>query len=62
MNQISLWRWEFTDDQGKRRRSSWRMTETEAAKYRDAVKVEGTLEVRQDLGGTSDWQRKPAGG
>jgi len=27
--------------------------------YRDAVKVEGSLEVRKTGGSTSDWQRSP---
>ncbi|OAI51714.1 hypothetical protein AYO46_07495 [Betaproteobacteria bacterium SCGC AG-212-J23] len=59
VKEIHLWFWEFTDDFGKRRRSSWRMTEESAAKYRDAVKIEGTLEVRNVTGAhTSDWQRQ----
>jgi len=33
------------------------MTEEQAAHYKDAVKVEGSLEVRRPLGTTSDWQR-----
>jgi len=44
--EIELWLWEYTDDFGKRRRSTWRMTENDAAHYRDAVKIERTLEVR----------------
>jgi len=34
------------------------MTEAEAAHYKDAVKVEGSLERRVPLGSTSDWQRR----
>lgn len=44
--ELKLWLWEFTDERGKRRRSTWRMTEADAAHYKDAVKIEGTLEVR----------------
>jgi hypothetical protein len=47
---IELWLWEYTDEHGKRRRSTWRMTEGDAAHYRDAVKVEETLELRRPLG------------
>ena len=31
--EIRLWLWEYTDEFGKRRRSTWRMTEPEAAHY-----------------------------
>lgn len=44
--ELQLWLWEYTDDFGKRRRSTWLMTEETAKSYRDAVKVEGTLERR----------------
>jgi hypothetical protein len=44
--EIHLWLWEYTDQFGKRRVSRWRMTEEQAAKYKDAVKVEGSLEIR----------------
>jgi hypothetical protein len=46
---VYLWLWDYTDELGKRRRSTWRMTEADAAHYRDAVKVEGSLEVRRSL-------------
>jgi len=49
---IEVWLWEYTDEFGKRRRSTWRMTEAEAAPYKDAVKVEGSLERRTQLGNT----------
>ena len=55
---IELWYWEYTDEFGKRRRSTWRMTEAQAARYKDAVKVEGSLERRQPLGSTSAWQNR----
>ena len=38
-DELHLWLWEYTDEIGKRRRSTWRMTEAEAAHYKDAVKV-----------------------
>lgn len=48
MKQVEYWLWWITDElNGKRRRSSWRMSEVEAlAAYPDAVRVEGTCEVR----------------
>ena len=57
--EIHLWLWDYTDKFGKRRRSTWRMTEEQAAHYKDAVKVEGSLERRPRLGSTSDWQKQP---
>jgi hypothetical protein len=57
-NEIWLWLWEYTDEFGKRRRSTWRMTEDETKHYQDAVKVEGSLERRQPLGNTGDWQKR----
>jgi len=56
--EIHLWQWEYTDEFGKRRHSTWRMTEAEAVHYEDAVKVEGSLEVRRPLGNTSDLKRR----
>ena len=38
------------------------MTEAQAAHYKDAVKVEGSLEQRQRLGFTSEWQERTDGG
>jgi len=56
--ELQLWFWTYTDESGKRRRSTWRMTEESAKAYRDAVKVEGSLEVRRSLGQTADWQKR----
>ena len=60
---IRLWQWEYTDELGKRRVTRWRMSENTvkqfAHAYKNAVKVEGTLEVRRVMGSTSDWQRSP---
>jgi hypothetical protein len=38
-----------------RRRSTWRMTDAEAKHYKDAVKVEGSLEVRRAVGNSGDF-------
>ncbi len=51
---IHLWFWIITDElTGKRRKTSWRMTEEDAICYRGAVKVEGSLEERQPMGSAS---------
>lgn len=47
--EIHLWLWEYTDEFGKRRVTHWRMTEEQAMHYKDAVKVEGSLEVRRGI-------------
>jgi hypothetical protein len=57
-----LWLWDYNDEFGKRRRSTWRMTEDDAAHYKDAMKVEGSLERRASFGGTSSWQKRTDGG
>jgi hypothetical protein len=58
---IELWQWPYTDEFGKRRVTSWRMTEDTVREfahvYKDAVKVEGSLEIRTPLGSTSDFRR-----
>lgn len=48
MKAVEYWIWWITDElTGKRRRSSWRMSEAEAlAAYPDAERVDGTCEVR----------------
>ena len=60
-DEIELWRWQYTDEFGKRRTTSWLMTEDHVCAfahiYRDAVKVEWTREVRRSLGLTSDFMR-----
>jgi len=55
---LEFWLWEYTDEHGKRRVSTWRMTEAHAAHYKDAVKVEGSIERRPLLGSTSAWQNR----
>jgi hypothetical protein len=59
---LCLWLWEYTNERGKRRASTWRMTEAEAARYKDAVKVAGSLERRPRLGSTSAWQKTALSG
>ena len=53
----------FTDEFGRRVESSWLMTEDTvrgfAHVYRDAVKVEGSLEIRKTGRSTSDVLRSP---
>ena len=56
--ELHFWLWEYTDEFGKRRRSTWRMTEAQAVHYKDAVKVERSLERRQPVGFVSDWQKR----
>ena len=58
-DEIRLWRWRYTNEFGKRVESSWRMDEEQAALYKDAEKIDGTLEVRKQLGSTSIFQRSP---
>jgi hypothetical protein len=38
--ELHMWVWIYTGQFGKRRTSTWRMTEAEAAQCHDAVKVE----------------------
>lgn len=62
---LELWFWTVTDEVTRRRRQTrYRMTEKDAAERfgTDAVKVEGSLEVRRFTGGThtSDFLRKQA--
>jgi hypothetical protein len=63
MDEIHLWRWRFTDENGKQRVTSWLMTEATVREYahvyKDAEKLEGSLEVRKTVGSTSDWQQLP---
>ena len=61
-DELRLWFWTITNRvTGRRMRTTWRMTEDDARERHgaDAVKVEGSLEVRQrgGLGHTSDFMR-----
>ena len=58
-DRVELWRWRFTNEFGKRVVSSWHMDAESAARYKDAEKIEGTLEIRRPSGSTSDFQRSP---
>ena len=57
MDTIERWQWQYTDEFGKRRVSRWKMSAEQAAQYKNAVRVEGTREVRRELGLTSDFGR-----
>jgi hypothetical protein len=61
MDELHLRKWQYTDEFGKRCVTSWLMTEATVREfahvYRDAVKVEGSLEVRKTGGSTSDFRR-----
>jgi hypothetical protein len=46
---IELWLWQYTDEFGKRRVTRWRMSAEDAKKLKDAVRVEGSREVRSSL-------------
>lgn len=58
---IELWLWEYLDDSGKRRRTTYLLTKEDARQRfgSSAVRVPGSLERRQPLGHTSDWQKRP---
>jgi len=59
---LELWFWIVTDDVTKRRRQTrYRMTQSDALERfgADAVKIDGTLEVRvRTCGHTSDFLRR----
>lgn len=46
MIEIRVWKWQYTDEGGERRVSRWLMTEREAIRLRDAVRLQHTLQVR----------------
>ena len=64
-----FWLWWFTDEAGRRRRTSYRMTgEVARGRYSDAEPVAGTLEIRnlqvatgkQHQSGNAAASRRPA--
>ena len=62
-DEVRLWHWMVTDEVTKRRRkTTYRMTEEEARRLHgaDAVKVDGSLEIRSPNStfGTNDLLRK----
>jgi hypothetical protein len=48
MVEIRVWKWEYTDDSGRRRVSRWLMTEHEALRYKDPLRLQHTLQVWYD--------------
>jgi hypothetical protein len=55
MAEVRLWRWEYTTEFGKRRKTRYLLTEVDAlAALKDPVKVEGSLEVRGDAAADVD--------
>jgi hypothetical protein len=48
MTEIHAWKWEYTDEGGKRKVSRWLMTEKEAIRYKDAIRLHHTLRVTYD--------------
>lgn len=58
-SEIELWLWEYTDEAGKRRRTTYRLTEADAReRLRDPARVEHSLERRRLLGQTSDFLKR----
>jgi hypothetical protein len=57
-----LWLWEYVDENGKRSRTRYRLTEADALRRygQTAKRVEGSREVRPPLGHTSDWLKPPS--
>jgi len=56
-----FWLWWFTDESGRRRRTSFRMSREDAVKrYPDAEPIPGTLEIR-NLSGTGSNRGNLAG-
>jgi hypothetical protein len=45
MVELRMWKWEYTDAAGQRRVSRWLMTEHEALRYKDATRIEHTLQT-----------------
>lgn len=55
---VTLSQWRYTDEFGKRRKTSYLLTAEEAhAKLRDPVKVENSLEIRRTIRSLGDFAR-----
>jgi hypothetical protein len=54
MHELRMWKWEYTDASGQRRVSRWLMTEHEAVRLKDPVRLQHTLAVIYDRGRKSD--------
>jgi hypothetical protein len=46
MVELRLWKWQYTKENGEPAVSRWLMTEREAIRYRNAVRLQHTLQVR----------------
>ena len=57
MVEIRVWKWEYTDESGGRRVSRWLMTEHEALRYKDPVRLQQTLQVWYDGPAPKDFSR-----
>ena len=59
MEPIEVWRWQYTETEGpncgKRAVSSWHMSAEDANRYKDAVPVLWTREIRKSVGSMSDF-------
>jgi hypothetical protein len=60
MTEIHVWKWEYTDESGKRKVSRWLMTEKEAIRYKDAIRLHHTLRVTYDAKSTPHSALPPA--
>jgi hypothetical protein len=60
---LKFWFWRYTDENGKKRVTRYRLTEDNARRQYGptAEPVDGSLELRTPVGHTSDWltRRKP---
>ena len=56
---LELWLWEYVDEAGKRRRTTYLLTEEDARQRfgQSVTRIPDSLERRQPLGHTSDWQK-----
>lgn len=54
--EVKLWLWRYVDESGRRRVTSYRLTEADArARLRDPVPVAGSLEIRTPSDSTSSF-------
>lgn len=62
MVEIRVWKWEYTDDAGTRRVSRYLMTEHEAQRYKEPVRLHSTLLVWYDGLEPKDFGKNPQRG
>lgn len=56
MTPTEFWLWEHTDAQGRRRKTTWKMTRVDAmARLKDATPVEQSREVRHLPANQQEW-------